>query len=228
MKRARPVKKVTASKKQKLAPKTETAIVPHSLKLKPELKAVDTNTLLTIGTGGASAGHVILMNGLSLGTDRCNRIGRKIQVTSIYTRFQVTATAAALPEDLLVMVVQDKDVEAALPVLQDVMQTTTRTGSVNSDVASFVNLNTTGRFRVLRRTLIPLRVSNATGGAGNYNQDNLVWEWYIPTNILVQYNAGNAGSVADIENNALYVMAFSNSAVGGSTVNVTTRLRYYD
>lgn len=230
MKRGRSDANDRPAKKRKPSPKKKTTKRSSSMVLKPELKAVDVSAIAqTIGTGGAAAGHVILMNGLHLGTDRCERIGRKIQIQSAYVRIQLYPLAAASPENILVMVVQDKDVEAALPTLQDVCQTTNNARGVVSNVTSFTNLNTTQRFKILRRALIPFRSGSiAVANQQQGTEDCLDWEWYIPLNVVTQYNAGDAATVADIENNALYVMYFTDSAAGGSVINITTRVRYFD
>ncbi len=50
-----------------------------------------------------------------LGADRQNRIGRKVHMKSVHVRVSLTAAATITNEDILLMLLVDKDVEGALP-----------------------------------------------------------------------------------------------------------------
>lgn len=240
MKRSRTKDTEKPRKKRRVttSPSRSKAITAKS-SFQPELKSVSTAAFITIGTGAGSAGHTVLLNGLVLGTDRFNRIGRKIQMKRIQVQISLhppTPTVTNFPQDLLFFLYVDRD-SGALPALADLYQDVAQNGSVSTTVYSQRNLNTTKRFRVLAVKRIPLRICGTAtgalpcnGAAFQANQDDLQWNWNIPVDIITQYNGGNTGAYTDIENNAVYLSFFSSVGVGEDqcSFDVSTRVRYLD
>lgn len=208
----------------------------------PELKAVD-NWIDAIFTPGfTSTNHVMLLNGLLLGADRQNRIGRKIQTKKIHVRCVLhpqTPDENLVAEDLLIMLVLDVDsvTTGALANLSNLLQDTNYGGTQRTGVFSGQNLNGTSRFKILKKVMIPLRSCGTATGVvscgGNVFQaaSNLMeFEWHVDCDIITKYNSGNTGSVSDIENGAIYIMwqTSGENDTNFAAMSITTRIRYYD
>jgi hypothetical protein len=206
----------------------------------PELKAFDTFDVgVPIIPGTVSAGHVSLLNAPQLGTDRFNRIGRKIQIKKIHVRISlhpVTPVPTSVPEDIVFMLVWDRDGNT-LPGLTALLQDTTIGGVVSSTVNSHQNLDESKRYRILKKHIVPLRVCGTATGALPCNgaafqaeNNDLNWEWNIKGDFLTQYNAGNAGTVADIANGGLILCWWTSLGAGlpVSSFDYCNRIRYFD
>lgn len=206
----------------------------------PELKCCDSGGTGTIAPGYTSVGHVDLINVPFLGTERYQRIGRKINIKQIHIKIAVTAptpTATQIPEDLLFLLVWDQE-GGPIPNLADVLQQITTSAVATTDVYSFTNLDNTGRFRILKRKNVPLRVCGTLTGAlpcngaeFQANQDNLFWEWNLKTDLTTQFNSGNTGTIGDVSTGALFLMWFTNLGAlqpDRAGLDYRTRIRYYD
>lgn len=228
-----------AAKRVKRSPAAATTY-GQSKKFTPELKAFDSfDTNVPITTGTASAGHVSLLNAPQLGSDRFNRIGRKIQIKKIHVRISlhpVTPVPTSVPEDIVFMLIWDRDGNT-LPSLTQLLQDVTVGGVVSSTVNSHQNLDESKRYKILKKHIVPLRIcGTATGalpcnGAAFQAQSNdLNWSWNIKGDFITQYNAGNAGNVADISNGGLILCWWTSLGAGlpVSTFDYNNRIRYFD
>lgn len=214
-------------------------IGPSSAKFAPEMKAVDVNFNANIPPGTAAAFHVSLLNGLTLGADRQNRIGRRVQVKKIHCLISlnpVTPVPTSVPETIVFALVVDLDA-TGLPAQADIFQDVAFNGTQTTNVFSGFNLNSAKRFKILKKKVVPLRICGTATGALPCNgaafqaeQDTLVWEWHVKTDILTQFNAGNTGSITDIENGAIYLVWWTDLGVGlpESTFDFHGRVRFYD
>lgn len=205
----------------------------------PEMKAVDTNSLNTITSGTAAVLHLTLMNCPLLGTERYNRIGRRIQIKKINVMISVqpvTPVPTSVPEDIIIVLFVDID-GGTQPSLPDLFTTVDNGGAAVGNVYSMRNLNTTSRFKVLKVKRIPLRICGTMTGALPCNgaafqatQDDLQFSWNVKTDVRTQFNANSTGNSGDIENGAIYLGYWSSIGAGlpNSAINITTRCRYYD
>lgn len=237
MKRRASTQKVkkTSAKKTRVSPASKQMVFSQSKAFTPELKAVDNIlTAQPITTGTGAANHVLLLNTMTLGTERFNRVGRRIQMKSAHVRISLYPSYAAgtLPEDIVFMLVLDLEA-GATPALTSLLQDVDNVGAVNSTPTSHVNLDNSKRYKILKRKNIPLRGAVATivtAGASQATQDTLDWSWNVAMNELCQFNAGNTGVIGDIVNGALILCWWS--TIGGvaptSTFDARTRVRYLD
>lgn len=206
----------------------------------PELKALDTNGHGSIVPLLTSTNHTQLLNIPFLGTERYQRIGRKINIKKVHVKIAITAptpTATQVPEDLLFLLVWDKE-GGPIPNLANIIQDISANGTAVTDVYSYNNLDETGRFTILKRKNVPLRVCGTLTGALPCNgaefqatQDNLFWEWNLKTNFTTQFNAGNTGTIGDLATGALYLFWYTSldpAAVDFATIEYHTRIRYFD
>jgi len=235
-------RRAATQKQSKGVKKVRRATAPTAGRVgfQPELKSFDTwDTAANIGAGTGSAGHVALLNPLTLGSDRYQRIGRKIQIKKIHVRISLhpaTPDLTTVPEDIVIMLVWDKDGNT-LPSLPNLLQDVSAGGVVTSAVNSHQNLDESKRYTILKKKVIPLRIcGTATGalpcnGAAFQAQNNdLNWSWNLKGDYITQYNANNAGNIGDIANGALVLCWWTNLGVGFTTSNLSynTRIRYFD
>lgn len=70
---------------------------------------------------------------------------------------------------------------------------------------------------------------NAETQAIETYKDRILWEWDIPVNYTSQYNAGTAGTIADITTGAYYFVAHgNNSSTAQWSVDYSIRFKYHD
>lgn len=238
------MKRQGVQKQQKNIKKRKTTVsmmplIPQkSMVIRPEVKAVDVTAAANF-LSFASGAAVILLNGLILGSDRHNRIGRKVQISKLNTRLSLFQSGGSTikEQDLLMMLVLDRDCEAALPTLDQIIQTTNKNGTPVTQILSQPNLNSTQRFQILRKKIISLRPTFGAAIApavmpNNFQDDSINWEWNVPMNVVTQFNSGNTGLVTDIENNALYLI-YTTSLTSGTVTDfpsfqLSSRVRFYD
>ena len=110
-------------------------------------------------------------------------------------------------------------------------------GAVTNSVRSNRNVDLTKRYQMLWKKNIPLRICGTVtgalacnGAAFQANQDDLFMEFHKEVDLITQFNAGNTGSVADIENGALIFCWWTDLGAGlpTSSFDVNIRIRYYD
>jgi len=161
-----------------------------------ELKAVDSIATLAADTTGALA----LINGLVPGTGFSQRVGRRVHLTHVELHFKSQVTpATGVDQYHRVMVVRDKQANAAAPAIADILT------SVSTN--HFPNLINQERFKILydKRFYLNATAEPASGKA---------WDLLLPLGVEVQYNDGVAGTVADIATNSLYVVSIGSEVAG--------------
>jgi len=197
---------------------------------KAEKKVIDTTTAVSVDTTGA----ITLLNGTQLGNDYSNRIGRKITIKSIYYRGTVciTATNSAPPVDgdssfqhWRMIIFYDKQPNGATPAVTDVLVTATPT--------SHLNLNNRDRFKVLidkSFVVDPYKMVDAANES-TWNRTAVNIKKYKKCHITTIYNAGNAGTIADISTNAIFLLWVGNRAATATDDGLAAfscRLRFWD
>lgn len=135
---------------------------------------------------------------MTRGTDNENsRIGDKILVTSILSRFVVTQPVGnALGQSMMarVMLVYDRQSNGATIDVSKLLQNP-------NDSFSALNSDNTGRYRIIWDKIIGL-VSQTTSNSKPVTQNN-----YYKTGLPVNYNANN-GTVVDIQKGNIALVAF--------------------
>lgn len=178
----------------------------------PELKASDTSVSLATDTTGA----ILLVNGLVPGVALNERIARLVHADKLTLRLAAAATAATGVDQIhRVMVVMDKQPNGVALAITDVVD------SVNT--AALLNLSNQARFKILYDRRFYL---NASGEPGSLQ---LITDT-LRLHSTVQFNAGVAGTVADITTNSIYLITIGNvvAGVGAGTVSGRVRFRFYD
>jgi len=184
-----------------------------------ELNFVDT----VLSSAAVSTTPVIsLLNGMAQGTTASTRIGRRIAMKSIEFKFRVLSDTTTTATVTRFAIVLDKQANAAAPAFTDIYD--------SADPGALRNISNKARFWVLWDSgLSPLIGNTAT--AGQQTDSSLkVFENYKRINIPVQYNAGTAGTVGDIQTNALYFVSIGSTVSGTSDAILSGnfRVRYDD
>jgi hypothetical protein len=187
-----------------------------------EKKFLDTTQNASFPSGQAVA-TLTLLNGIAPGTSASQRVGGRIDVKSVQFRgnFQSGGSATGVTP-LRVKIIYDKESNGAAPNATDIM---------NQDlIYGLNNLLNAGRFITLfDETFEPIVGPGTSGSPGNYQAQ--VIEGYKKISLPVKYNAGTAGTVADISSGSIYALTWSNgTATGGIGFGdeMLFRIRYTD
>lgn len=189
----------------------------------PEVKFIDVHQN---ATSISNAGQVQLLNGSVEGSAYNNRIGQKIELTSISVEFVIgnatLTTGQGFPfggtDVVKVALVYDKQTNGAALAYSDVFQ------SSASAQAPFGerNVNNLERFEVLKSGTY--KIDTASNIAVHDS-------WYIPCHHQVRYNGSNAGTVGDIQTGSIYlVYADQGTVTTGAPLQIIGdyRVRFHD
>lgn len=173
-----------------------------------EKKYID-NTNTTTSNGTAA---LVLLNGLSQGTTAITREGQSIKMSSIFFHGLWAINSLASTTLARVMLILDTQANASVPAASDILVTP-------SAVLSPLTIGNGMRFKVLMDT----RVSMSINGVEQIRRKR-----YMKCGFHVKYNTGNAGTIADIQTNSLYMLHVSDSNVNAPSFAYWIRVRYID
>lgn len=170
------------------------------------------------------------------GTDYTNRIGRKIVIKSVYIRGQAVLEAALNNPGALndkaqlgrVILLWDMQPNGALPAVTDVLLT--------ADSRSHLNPNNRDRFKVIwdkQWAFGSMYVDTTATQAVSFASGliNAPVKYFKKLRQEVIFNAGSAGTVADINSGALILLTIGTQAAGTNTdadLGVGIRVRFDD
>lgn len=180
-----------------------------------EWKYVDTTGTQVMDTTGA----VSLLNGLAPGNSASQRIGQKISVTSMEFKIKCEATPGTGIDQLhRFYIVLDRQANGVAITKGDVL----------SNGGTYIaprNLNNRKRFRIILDKSICL---SASGEANSQKFFKYYMKFRKP--VLVEYNAGVAGTIADIASGSMYLGTLGNVTPGATAGSAAyyVRLRYTD
>lgn len=183
-----------------------------------EKKFVDTSVASCFPV--ATTWNFALVNGIAPGTGSSARIGSRIEVKSIAFRVNCQTTSNATNgSPLRVRIFYDKESNGAAPAATDVFN--------QNDINGMNNLLLGGRFITLfDKTWDP--VLSGVGGAGAGAVQGQTLEGYVKVNLPVKYNAGIAGTVADIVSGSIYFATCQNGVFSPQLDEALVRIRYTD
>jgi len=193
-----------------------------------ELKFVDSAPIGSFANGTASVRAVL--NALAPGSSASQRIGRTVEMKSIAYRVHMasgatTVSTGKVPANCRMLIVYDGQTNGALPATTDVLDA--------AAVDSLLNLSNRDRFRVLKEHRWRISSQDLNLSAV---PSSILFTGYIKIPKAYQkttYNAGVAGSVADIVTGGLFVIFVWDSPVSiWATAQPLTfstfRVRYRD
>lgn len=167
------------------------------------------------------------------GTGMDNRIGRKICIRSVYLRgFIQSRLADALGSDSVaptnlvrVILFWDKQPAGAAPAITDLLK--------ESSPVSQLNLNNRDRFVIVKDKnyfIGPITCDNTHSELWAGGNLGYPFKIYKRLKKEVVFNAGSAGTIADINSGALYLFTLGNRNSGLTTAycTYTSRVRFDD
>nr|QKI29017.1 Cap [Kummerowia striata CRESS virus] len=183
-----------------------------------ELKVCDNPA----GSGSfATAGIVVLLNGIAQGTDYTNRIGRKVMLKSWLFRISVVPknTASAPYGDICrIMLLYDCQTNAATPAVTDILN--------SADYNAPMNLNNRDRFKVLADKYVTIASFNYAAGALTTGSPTPKQTKIYKKMNYEEIFGGTGSTVGSINTGGLFVLFIS--LTGNTTYLYDSRVRFYD
>lgn len=176
-----------------------------------ELKFKDvavTASAAALAAATFSAGE--LLNGTAQGSDATQRVGRKINLKSLYLRyFFQLATTSNYGGACRILIVYDKQANATAPAITDILLT--------DHFASANNLSNRDRFV----TLVD-HVCQPVGVSGNYVAADVC---YRKINLETMYNSASTGAIGDITSGSVYLFFAQSGGIATAAPTLTYRCR---
>jgi len=192
-----------------------------------EKKYCDFNSALQNTTlyvlGGATA-VITLLNGLSQGVDETGRIGRQVNMKSIFLRGEVNSNSSSSGSGTIrTMIVLDQEVpqSSGSGVTMSITDFL-----VSNQVQSQNNLNNRKRFKVLWDD-----IQNLAGYATNSGcPTSISLYYYKKIDITCEFNSNDNGTITDFTKNAMYLITYcgGDMAVQNPQSTINTRIRFTD
>jgi Geminivirus coat protein/nuclear export factor BR1 family. len=176
-----------------------------------ETKFIDTSPNPTLTQAVSTwVSTPILLNGCIQGTEATQRLGRKITMTSLYAKINLTmSTTTTLGGYVRVAVVYDKQANGTAPGITDVF--------LNNLITSPNNLSNRDRFVKIVDMETPII---STSG-----DPICTLEIYRKLNLETCFNTGNAGSIGDITSGSLYLYVCNNASFQTAPALFTSQFR---
>lgn len=182
---------------------------------------------------------IIPLNVLNTGVLWYEREGRLTHNKALDLKLDIYVTGANVAahgeSTLRVMIVWDKLPQGSLPAITDILLDTGLTGTTQTNILSNVNMNKRDRYEIISQEFIGLPAIGVAGVISNLQQTNLYTgrnvHRYLKINRDTAFNVGTAGTIADINFGALYLIVWSDSgafATPAYSVEHTARLSYYE
>lgn len=191
--------------------------------------------LATVNLGSAAVATPLCLFAPTVGSGLNQRIGRKVKVLKLKVHGFVTAApqAAQTTTDaaarLRVILVQDKQTNAAQMTGANLINDSA--GGAAATINAFQNPNNFGRFKVLKDKFITMQDPNlCQNGVTTMEQNGLKVPFKFTVNfkqpVLVNFNATNGGTVADIIDNSFHVLCGCDTSTLASSISYYTRVCY--
>lgn len=166
-----------------------------------------------------TAGVFALLNGCGLGSDIGDRIGRQILLRSVLVEGYIQSLPGSGVDQVgRVLIVYDRQSNGVLPAITDILA-----GAGVAAVTAPRNLSNRHRFKIMFDQRFALNAS------GESDAIKLV-KFYRRLRHPVEFNAGDAGTIADIISGALIQVTIGSTPPGATAASMTvcTRVRYTD
>lgn len=167
-----------------------------------------------------------LLNGLAPGTAANQRVGQKVTIRSLELRLKLTTTAATgVNQVCRYLLLLDRQANGAAPAaVTDFL--------VGQSTTAPRQLANRKRFKLIRDNTFPMGGVLNGAGTGSAEPSDRYEKDYVKFKrpLIVEYNAGVAGTIADIASNSLFFVTFGTEVAGNTDVGCTgyIRIRYTD
>lgn len=197
----------------------------NAMGTRAEKKVIDTYYNATVQADGS---NFLLLNGTKPGSQNYDRIGRKISMKSlqVHGKLNVLSNETTTGFCIRMLIVYDKQPNGASPTYGDIIKSQDITGATSSTYSDFVNLDNRDRFEIIRDHFIQLGQFTTTPDYATGPLTVPINEYLKLANREVCYNAGNAGTIGDIQSGALYMFLVADNA--GANSDLSFRVRFTD
>jgi len=221
------------------------SVIPGLFQTKGEEKKV----LFTSGTTSGSStlalnatGTIEALNLIQVGSSMFNRIGRRIEMTSVRLEAYVNpinATRNCSVDLGRIMIVYDRQTNGAFPAITDVIQDTDQTGANTTTAQTGINMNNRDRFVSILDHRMYLPQGTTTAGVASLLQPADA-EYFKPVinefrklrMLTTHYKAdSNPAVIGDITTGGLFIFSLANNTAGSDMwqiANWNVRLKYVD
>lgn len=199
-----------------------------------ETKVVDIELGYT--TDGLVPYSISLVNGVAVGSDLYQRVGRSIFMKHIECNYQILKDNTAVSANafyLRLMIIQDMAPNgAALPVLADFVRQINATGAAATTVQGMQNTNNLKRFKFLHDAIIPVPAWNTTtfqAADATLVKSDCNRKFRLNINKKMQFS-GTGSAASDVQTNAVYFVVAHGHGTTTPTHNILGRFRmtFYD
>lgn len=209
-------KPLKSTKRQKVsAPAKSLPLFAARRKQGPEKKNIDTVNTQNLAFGSAAFGVLIPINIVAQGASAETRVGRKIVNTSLDFNWTVSlGTTSTGGGNVRILVVYDKQTNAALPVVADVLAA--------GNFLAPMNLANSERFVVIASIITePVSANNNFAVSGKFYRKML---------LETVFNDTNAGNIGDIQTGGIYFLVAQDGFIGTANglFSYYTRIRFED
>lgn len=190
-----------------------------NLRPKGEKKTIDVDSATYAAD---TTGTVTLLSEVATGTDFTDRIGRKINMKSVYVRGFLspvdTTTSFCLSR---LLIVYDNQPNGAAPAITDILKAATSVAQVN--------LNNRDRFKILIDKQFPLGNNNNTATQAISGSPNVHHVKVFRRLNLIEQFGGTTAAVGSITTGAIWMVTVGdNAAADGGVFKLCTRIRFTD
>jgi len=193
--------------------------VPKVLLAVKEAHYWDANGPTTFDNAGG-AGGIIHVNAIPMNDTVTGRTGKRVRMKSIALRGIATAGSAGTICSASLLIVLDRKPSGALPAVTDIL--------VAANAVEMLNDVGSTRFKILKRINMQLIGNSTTVATG---MERHFYDEYVMLPYDAVYDVvGTTGAIAQMRENALYVVGVGTVAAGTTAgVNVVRcRVRFYD
>lgn len=207
-------------------------VIPR--RINQEVKTVDLAATFALN----STGVVTPINLIRVGSTFCNRIGRRIEMRSIYVtgRMNQTGTQTSDYDYTRVMLIYDRQTNGATPTISTILANYTQATVSSTNSLCGLNPDQKERFLVLmdeRRVLPAAQTTNADifGPVDGTYPTFQINRFVKLRGLMTHYQADSSPAVVgDISTGGLFLVTFGQVAAGseGFDAQLNLRLRYND
>lgn len=169
----------------------------------------------TIASAFSTTAVLVLLNGTVQGTTPSTRIGRKLSIRRVDYVLTIGPTTTTVTDHCAFAFVVDRQPNGGAFNTTDFLASSTS--------LSLPNANEYQRFRTLARYDSTI-VGSASGGPSSV-MPSLMEK--VPVSVPTFYNAGNAGTIGDIQSNAFYLFLIGSSAPSAANPALSGNVRVW-
>lgn len=199
-----------------------------------EVKYVDFNGDVYLDNNATQNLSIVHLSGLAQGVAGWQRIGRRVNPKFIQLTFTVLPyNIPATSSQMKIALVRDRHPDGGVPAYLTMFSSVNQAGTLSSDCNSFINPDQRDRFSILYQKEFAVgHVAATTGDIQRISQtsDQVSGRFYKKLTFPLEYR-GATSSIADVQANALYLVAFSQDIISASqmwTCHFSSRIAYTD